>query len=57
MASNTIHTTKANIAILFTKAANASALPKPKECFGEGGRREIICARSAKPNAAASVTM
>ena len=45
------------MAILLTKAAKASALPKPNECLGEGGRREMICANSAKPNAAASVTI
>ena len=43
--------------MLLTNAAKASALPNPKECFGDGGRREIICANKAKPSAAASVTI
>ena len=57
IASKLIQAIKTTIPIPLTNAAKASARPKPKESLADGGLLEITCARTAKNNPAASVTI
>ena len=57
IASMMIQATRPSMTMQFTKAASASARPKPKECLADGGRLAMYCASKARPKAAASVTI